>query len=158
MGASGRIYRIALVRTVVSAAVDLCEILTSATQVAWVHDIDLSQSSDSKDAEEQMLQLAWRRGNTTTGSGGNTVTPNPEGDIGVASGLTVKTFNTTKATVGTTVSVPIWDWNIRTPGGRLYAPEMHIFIPPNTRHCLELVAAPVGSVTICGTVTVETLG
>jgi hypothetical protein len=158
MGGSGRIYYIPLVRTTVTAALDLCEFQPTAAQVVWVHRIELSQSSDFGDAQEKMLQLAWRVGNTTSGSGGNTVVPNQQLPGDPAAGMTVcETFNTTKATVGT-VLTRTWDWNIRIPFDMIFTPEAMLFVGPASRACLELVTAPTDSVVISGTVTIEILG
>lgn len=155
----GRIYSLPLVRTAVSAAVDLAEILTAATHICIIHEIEVSQSSDAKDAEEQMLQLAFKSGQTTSGSGGNTgVTPIPRLIGDAAHGMTVETFNTTKASAGTIVTHGIWDWNIRVPFDKIFTPETRILISPSTRATLELVAAPAGSVTIGGQIIVEVIG
>jgi hypothetical protein len=158
MGGLGRIYYIPLVRTAVSGPVDLAELVPTAAQILWLHRIELSQSTEAKDAEEEMLQLAWRVGNTTTGSGGNTgVIANQQLPGDPASGLTIKTFNTTKATVGTVIT-KTWDWNIRMEFDKIFTPETMLFVGPSTRACLELVAAPLDVMTISGTITVEVVG
>jgi hypothetical protein len=155
----GRIYNLPLVRTAVTAAVDLAEILTAATHICVIHTIELTQSTEVKDAEEEMLQLAWKSGQTTGGSGGNTaVTPVPVLIGDAAHGMTVETFNTTKASVGTIVTHKVWDWNIRVPFIYVFTPETRLVIPPSTRATLELVAAPADSVTIGGQITVEVIG
>ena len=159
MGGYGRIYRIPLVRTVVSVALDLAEITPPGTQVVWVQEIELNQSTEVGDAQEEMLQLAWRVGNTTTGTGGNqavVITPQFPGDptwTGV-----VDTFNTTKASGGTPVSNPIWDWPIRMRFEKIFSPDIMLFIGPSQRACLELVVAPADPTTIGGTITIEVLG
>lgn len=155
----GRMYTIPLVRTAVTAAVDLCEILTPASVVVWVHQIELSQSTEVADAAEEQLQLAWKVGQTTSGSGGNTgVTPAKTLPGDAASTLTVESFNTTKASAGTIVTQRVWDWNIRVPFDKVLTPETRLFIPPSTRVTLELVGAPADSVTIGGQITVEEVG
>src|SRR5574338_394573 len=122
----GRIYNLPLARTAVTAAVDLAEILTAATHLCLIHSIEVMQSTDVKDAEEEMLQLAWKSGQTTSGSGGNTgVTPIPVLIGDSAHGMTVETFNTTKATAGTIVTHGRWNWTVRLPtpsrsAGRLF--------------------------------------
>lgn len=159
MGGSGRIYRIPMVRTSISAAVDLAEILTAATQMLWVHEIEVGQSTDVGDAQEEMLQLAWRVGNTTPGTGGNSgvvATPQMPGDP--ASGLTIGTFRTTKATGGTVLTNPIWDWPVRMRFEKIFTPEIQLLLPPSTRGCLELVVAPNDVIVLSGTITVEIVG
>jgi hypothetical protein len=155
----GRIYRLPLARTAVTAAVDLAEILTAATHICVIHEIEVSQSTDVKDAEEEMLQLAWKSGQTTGGSGGNTgVTPIPRLLGDAAHGMTVETFNTTKATAGTIVTHGDWDWNVRIPFLKVFTPETRLIIPPSTRATLELVAAPADSITIGGNIVLEVIG
>src|SRR5262245_38962108 len=155
----GRIYRLPLVRTPVTVAVDLAEILTAATHVVFIHQIEVSQSSNAKDAEEKMLQLTFKVGQTTSGSGGNTaVVANPILPGDSASGLTIETFNTTKASAGTIISHGLWDWNVRIPFDKVFTPETRLFIPPSTRATLELVAAPLDSITIGGQITLEVIG
>lgn len=152
----GRIYNLPMPRTAVTAAVDLVEILTAATHICVIHAIELSQSTEIADAAEEMLQLAWKSGSTTSGSGGNTgVTPIPVllGDS--AHGMTVESFNTTKATAGTIVTHKVWDWNIRLPFEKIFTPETRLIIPPSTRATFELVGAPTDSVTMGGQIVIE---
>jgi hypothetical protein len=155
----GRVYNLPLARTAVTAAVDLAEILTAATHICKVLAIEVSQSTDVKDAEEEMLQLAFKSGQTTSGSGGNTgVTPIPILIGDAAHGMTVETFNTTKASAGTIVTHKVWDWNVRVPFDKIFTPEQCLIIPPATRATLELVAAPGDSITIGGQIVIEIIG
>jgi hypothetical protein len=155
----GRIYRLPLARTAVTAAVDLAEILTAATHICVIHEIEVSQSTDVKDAEEEMLQLAWKSGQTTSGSGGTaSIVPIPNLLGDAAHGMTVEVFNTTKASAGTIVTHAVWDWNIRVPFLKVFTPETRLIIPPSTRATLELVAAPADSITIGGQIVLEVIG
>lgn len=155
----GRIYNLPLARTAVTVAVDLAEILTAATHICVIHGVELSQSTDVKDAEEEMLQLAIKSGQTTSGSGGNTgVTPIPVLIGDSAHGMTVESFNTTKASAGTIVTHKVWDWNVRIPFFWYPTPETRLIIPPSTRATFELVAAPGDSITIGGQIVIEIIG
>ncbi len=155
----GRMYNLPLARTAVTAAVDLAEILTAATHICVIHAIELSQSTELGDAAEEQLQLAWKSGQTTSGSGGNTgVAPIPILIGDSAHGMTVETFNTTKASAGTIVTHKVWDWNIRVPFLYVFAPEQRLIIPPSTRATLELVSAPADSVIIGGQIVIEIIG
>lgn len=156
---NGRFYDLPITPTAVTVAVDLVEILTAASHVCIIHVIELSQSTETKDAEEEMLTLAWKMGQTTSGSGGNTgVTPIPQLIGDSAHGMTIETFNTTKASAGTIVTKKIWDWNIRIPFEKVFTPETRLFIPPSTRCTLELVSTPTDSVTIGGQIVLEVIG
>lgn len=155
----GRMYNLPLPRTAVTLAVDLVEILTAASHICVIHAIELSQSTEVSDAAEEMLLLAVKMGQTTSGSGGNTgVTPIPTLLGDAAHGMTVESFNTTKATSGTIVTHKNWDWNIRTPFNWIATPETRLYIPPSTRMTLELVGAPADSVTIGGQIVLEIIG
>jgi hypothetical protein len=142
----------------VSAAVDIVEIVNIATGIAWIKKIELSQSTEVKDAEEEMLQLAWRVGNTTSGSGGTTgIVANPILPGDAASGLTIEIFNTTKATIGTVTTLN-WDWNVRMPFEKIFTPETELFLAPSQRACLELVAPPADILTMGGQIAIEVVG
>jgi hypothetical protein len=155
----GRLYALPLARTAVTAAVDLAEILTAAGHICVIHAIELSQSTELGDAAEEQLQLAFKSGQTTSGSGGNTgVTPIPRLIGDAAHGMTVESFNTTKASAGTIVTHAVWDWNIRVPFEKVFTPETRLIIPPSTRATLELVGAPTDSVTIGGQIILEVIG
>src|SRR3990167_8520898 len=152
----GRFYSLPLTPTAVTVAVDLAELLTAATHVACIHAILLGQWTELGDAAEEMLRLAFKSGQTTSGSGGNTgVTPIPRLIGSSAHGMTVETFNTTKASVGTIVTHGVWDWNVRIPFLKVFTPETRLIIPPSTRATLELVAAPTDSVTMEGQIVLE---
>ena len=157
----GRIYNLPMARTAVTAAIDFVEIVTAATHICWINAIEMSQSTEIKDAEEEMIQLAFKTGQTTSGSGGNTgVTPIPVLIGDAAHGMTVETFNTTKASAGTIVTHKIFDWNLRiTPFPYIFTPETRLFIPPSTRATLELVTAPTpDAVTFGGQIVIEIIG
>lgn len=155
----GRIYNLPIARTAVTVAVDIIEIVTAATHICVVHSIELTQSTELGDAAEEQLQLSWKSGQTTSGSGGGTgITPVPIllGDS--AHGMTVENFNTTKATAGTIVTHKVWDWNVRVPFIYIFTPETRLVIPPSTRATFELVAAPTDSVTMGGQICLEIIG
>lgn len=154
----GRIYTIPLPRTAVTVAVDLLEIVTPESVVCWIHSIELSQSTELADAAEEQLQLAWKSGQTTSGSGGAAITPAKVLPGDPASVLTCEGFNTTKASAGTILTQYLRDWNIRVAYEKVFTPETRLFVGVSTRATLELVAAPADGVTICGTITVEEIG
>ena len=155
----GRIYNLPLARTAVTTVVDFAELTTAATHVCFIHAIEISQSSRVKDAQEEMIQLAWKTGQTTSGSGGNTgVTPIPVLIGDAAHGMTVETFNTTKASGGTIVTHKVWDWDLRVPFIYVFTPETRLFVGPSTRATFELVAAPAASTVFGGQICLEIIG
>lgn len=155
----GRMYNLPLASTAVTAALDIAEIVTAATHICIIHGIELSQSTEAKDAAEEMLRLAWKSGQSTSGSGGNTgVTPIPILIGDAAHGMTVETYNTTPASTGTIVTHKLWNWNLRIPFFWYPPPEQRLVIPPSTRATFELLAAPEDSVTMAGQICLEIIG
>ena len=156
----GRHYNIQLPRTVVTAALDLAELVTASSHVCLIHTIELSQSTELGDAQEEMLQLSWKMGQTASGSLGiNPVIPIPLLPGDAAAGMTgVRAFNTQKASAGSITTYHTWDWNLRVPFEKIFTPERRLTIPPSTRATLELVSAPSDSVTISGQLGIEIIG
>ena len=155
----GRHYNLPLVDTAVSAALDIAEIVTAATHICVIHGIELSQRTETGDAAEEMLRLAWKSGQTSSGSGGNTgVTPIPILIGDAAHGMTVESFNTTPASGGTIVTHKTWNWNVRVPFLWYPTPEHRLVIPPSTRATLELLGAPADAVTMSGQIMIEIIG
>ena len=140
----------------VTAQQDLFEITTPSTGIAIIHQIIISQSTEEGDIQEEGLRLLLKRGATTTGSGGTTVTPVPLG-VGSAAGSTVKANNTTKATSGTIVTIHAETWYIRGSFIILPTPKLQVMLQPSTRLTLELATTPADSITMDGTVYFEEL-
>ena len=140
----------------VTAQQDLFEITTPSTGIAIIHQIIISQSTEEGDIQEEGLRLLLKRGATTTGSGGTTVTPVPLG-VGSAAGSTVKANNTTKATSGTIVTLHAETWYIRGSFIILPTPKLQVMLPPSTRLTLELATTPADPITMDGTVYFEEL-
>lgn len=153
-----RIYTVQFNGVAVTAQQDLFELVAPATAIVVIHDIHLSQLTDVKDAEEEMLLLLWKSGQTTTGSGGTTPTPVPAELGDAAFGGTTKVNNTTKATAGTIVTHYAWHWNIRMPFDRIFTPETRPILSPSRRATLELATIPVDSITMGGTITFSSIG
>ena len=157
-----RIYRLPLVATAVTAAVDLAEINPATSQMLKLLHIRLGQSTELGDAQDEELPVKLITGFTTSGSGGNSsVTPEPEpGDA--AFGGTCETFNTTQANTGTVKTYIIGTMKViqgefiwlpvpftENPGG--------IWIPYNTRAVIT-IPAPADSITFGGEIIFGTVG
>jgi hypothetical protein len=153
-----RIYTASFTAVAATAAQDLFEFVSASTAVILIHDISISQQTNVSDANEKELQIALKSGQTTTGSGGSTVTPVVLDFGDAATGATVKANNTTKATAGTIVTHYYWNWNVRGEFLRIFTPETRPMIRPSRRMTLELVNAPAASMTISGTITYEEIG
>lgn len=143
----------------VTAQQDLFELNVPSTAVVFVHALELSQSTEVGDAQEEGLNLLFKRGATTSGSGGSTVTAVPlESTTGATYGGTVEANNTTKATAGTIVTVRPDNWNVRAPYLWLPTPEMRIPLAPGVRFTVELATTPADSITMSGCLWFEAIG
>ena len=159
----GRMYTAVFKAVAVTAQQDLFEILSAADSVTVIHDWTISQSTDVKDAEEEMLTLTTNRGvgTVTSGTGGSTATVNQISDGDAAFGGTIEVNNTTKMVVGTgtlETDLEVHNWNVRIPYQKIYTPETRPVISPSNRWTLELETTPADSITISGTITVEEIG
>lgn len=155
----GRIYNLPLAPTAVTVAVDLVELVAAATHIIVVHGIELGQFTELGDAAEEQLKLAFKSGQTTSGSGGTaSIVPIPLLIGDAAHGTTVEVFNTTKASLGTIVTHKVWSWNVRTSFWWYPPPEQRLIIVPSARATLELVDAPADSITIGGQICIEIIG
>lgn len=152
-----RIYTINLSPTAIAVAADLIEITPADDLPVTILSTQVWQTSDFGDAQEEELTLSWVRGNTTSGSGGNTsVARAPKDGRDAAASMTVETANTTAASSGTAVTPYSTGWNVRMPFERVFTPEEQIHADQgDTLLCLRLGGAPADSLTIGCCVTVR---
>lgn len=142
----------------VSAQQDLFEIVAPADAVVILHQLVITQSSETGDAQEEGLLLQLKRGATMSGTGGTTVTPVPLQAGFSAAGSTVEANNATKASSGTIVTLHSEAWNVRAPFVWLPPPEGRIVLSPSARLTLELATTPNDAITMSGTLYFEELG
>lgn len=154
----GRMYTVPFVGVAVTAQQDLFEIVAPATAVVVIHGFFISQSTEVGDAQEEGLSLLTKSGQTTTGSGGSSVTPATVMFGDVAAGAVCKANNTTKASAGTIVTHRAYNWNVRAPFDKVFTPEARPILAPSRRWTLELATTPADSITMSGYVTIEELG
>lgn len=148
----------------VTAQQDFFEVKSSANATTLVHGFVLSQSTETGDAAEEMLQLTTNRAfgsSPTSGSGGTAPTPTTRRRGDAAFGGTVEVNNTTKIAAGTgtlTTDLETFTWNERVPFVFWYTPEARPMILPGEYWTLELETTPADSVTISGTIYLEQIG
>jgi len=153
-----RLYTVQFNGVAVTAQQDFFEIVAPADAIVVIHDIHMSQLTDVKDAEEEMLLLLWKSGSTTSGSGGSAPTAVPIELGDAAFGGTTEANNTTKATAGTIVTHYAWHWNVRVPFDRIFTPETRPILSPSRRATLELGTTPGDSITMSGTISFAEIG
>lgn len=154
----GRMYRAVFSKVTVSAAQDFFEVNAPSDSVVIIHGFKLSQSSDVGDAQEEILNLLLKKGMSTSGSGGSTVTPTVNQTGNPAFGGTVEANNTTKSTGGSPINNGSESMNVRAGTAVIFTPEDRIVLSPSERFALELVDAPADALTVSGEITFEELG
>lgn len=144
-----RLYTVEKEGTAVTAAVDVLELGAADDKPIELIRLVITQSSDVKDAEEEMIRYQIIRGYTSSGTGGSSVTPNALDLSDSAAGFTCEAFNTGAATTGTPKTLWSDSFNIRQ-GLDLVAPAGAEWKTTQADGLLivRLVAAPADSLTM----------
>lgn len=142
----------------ITAQQDLFELLAPAAKAVRLYMLTLTQTSEVGDAQEEGLSLLFKRGQTTTGSGGSTPTVTALSSHDADGSSTVKSNNTTKATAGTIKTWWADAWYVRSPYLWLPVPELRPLIAPGIRMTIELATTPADSITASGTLVFDELG
>jgi hypothetical protein len=147
-----RLYTINSTPSAETAALDFLELQPGDDLPNKLLGCELAQSTEEGDAQSEMLAIAIRRGNTTSGSGGVTTAANPvDANDAAYGGTTPETLNDTKATTaGGTIYTSAM--NVQSGYFKMYpeltAPKVD---QGDSRMCVELVDTPADSTTwSCG--------
>lgn len=152
------IYTVQFNAVAVTATQDLFEIVASSGKPLVILGWEISQYSDVGDAQEELIPIYFKSGQTVSGSGGSSVTP-AAGDTSLAAAsFTAEANNTTKANTGTILTHYSGSWNVRMPYEKIFTPEQQIVIIASRRCTLELGANPADSLTCNGTIWVQEIG
>lgn len=153
-----RVYAVTFSAVAVTAAQDLIAIVAATNQSLELHSVYLAQHSDAGDAQDEMLQVAIKRGATTVGSGGGAFTPLPLDASDAAAGATARINDTTPASSGTIVTLHSDAFNVR--GGWAYrpTPEERIIVKGGVRLTVNLVSTPADSLTMNATLLFREIG
>lgn len=152
----GRLYTSVFQAVAVTAAQDLLSLLAPAATILKVHYFSCGQSSDFGDAQDEILRIRIQRGMTTVGSGGSAPAMNPvEAQNTMAALGTARANDTTAASAGTITQILEECFNVRTGYIYMPTPETRPTIAVSTRLAFNLVAAPVDSLTMSGTIVWE---
>lgn len=154
----GMEYYVHFDQVAVTAAQDFFELNPTSAKPLVIEDGELTQSTELGDAQEEQLVLRWRRGNSTSGSGGTAPTPVKKNSSFAAASFTAEVNNTTKATAGTPDTIMPSTWNLRQEKRLALLPQGVLEVAAGVRMCLELVNAPADSVTISGWLLVREVG
>lgn len=145
-----RLYSCIFDAVAITAVQDIFAIVAPTNATVRLHQLDLFQMTDLSDAQEEVLRLRIRQGQTVAGSGGSSGAIVPQDVDDAASGSTLRMNDTTQANTGTIVVDEIFGWNIRVPLQRIWTPECRPIIKGGRRATIELIAAPADSITVSG--------
>lgn len=151
-----RVYTVCFTATAQTGAVDWFELTAPSGCGIALLALDISQSTDYKDAEEEGVRWYIKRASSTftSGSGGNTsVARSPVRSSDSAASFTAETLNTTQIAVGTGSLVTVHQsvFNIRSGLYVVWTPETAISCKAAEALAVGMGAAPADSVTWEGT-------
>lgn len=151
-----RVYTVSFTASAQGGAVDWFELTAPASCGLAIFYLDIGQSTDYKDAEEEGIRYYIKRasGSYTSGSGGNTgVARIPVRSGDVAATFTAETLNTTQAAVGTGALATVHQsvFNVRAGLDKLWTPETAISCKASEALVVGMSAAPADSITWEGT-------
>lgn len=152
-----KVYTVVFSAVSVSAAQDLFEITPASNKPVEIVGIELGQTSDSGDAQDEQLQLSIIRGHTTSGSGGTAPTPQPLEPNDGAAGFTAEVNNTTVATTGTTATLWTTAWNVRAGYINWFPEYVRPTATSGNTTILVRMTAPADAITMSGTLYVAEL-
>lgn len=146
-------------QTIASASgdYDFFELAAAADKPIEIKGLLLSNYSEIKEAEEEMVQYSIVRGHATTGNG-TSATPRPLDPGAAAASFTAETVASTPASAGTAVTLLSDTFNIRA-GVPLFFPEGFRFRTTNAAGLLvvRLVTGLTDNATMSGTLWVDEL-
>jgi hypothetical protein len=153
------IYTVPFSFTGTDGTLDLVALVAHATKQCVLIGFEVGQSSDVGDAQEEIIQVKVRSGQTVAGSGGSAVTPTPTDPVGgVASGFTARMADTTQAGTGTIVDHYQYNWNIRQALNVILPEQWQVIFGAGRRLTIECISAPADSLTITGYAVVQEIG
>ena len=129
-----------------TAAFDAVEIVAPASGIVLIKRLYVWQTSDLGDANEEVLRADWVRGNSTSGSGGQTTVITPNNSFDAAATFTAELLNTTPATTGG-LSLCVQGWNVRQPLELIFPPGEELVLRNSERGCLR-ISAPADAITV----------
>jgi hypothetical protein len=146
----GRPYVFPISVGATAAQIDVLELLAGTGKPLKLVGLELGQTSEVGDAQEEQLLLVWKyaTGSVTSGSGGGTSTGRPCYPNDAATAATIEVGNTTKLAVGTGTVVELGRqaWNIRQEKFVLPPEVARQVCDAGARLVLELAKTPADSI------------
>lgn len=157
-----RCYTVVFAASAQAGAVDWFELIAGTTTGIALLGLDISQTTELGDAQEEQIDWYIKRasGTYTSGSGGNTGVaraPVRAGDN--AATFTAETLNTTRIAVGTGTLTTVHNssFNLRSGLVQFWTPETAITTSISQALAIGMTGAPADSVTWVGTAYVAEL-
>src|SRR5574342_174006 len=119
----GRIYTVPFTKSAVTTSMDAWEVVPGDDKTLLIHEIEIYQTSEIGDAQEEQLAVSIIRDYTTSGSGGSAVTPVKQNKDDAAAGFPAEAGNTTVASAGTPETTHECGFNVRTGFDKVFTPE-----------------------------------
>lgn len=157
----GRIYTIVYSGTLTAAGTDsdLFTILPADDKPCRLIGLDLGQSSEVGDVQEENLRISIIRlpATVTNGSGGSSVTPNPVDSHAAAAGFTARGNDTTLATTsGTAATLVETAWGVRVNPEKWWPDDrVQIIFYQGEALMVRCQSTPADDISICITAWVE---
>lgn len=151
-----RVYTVLFAASAQAGAVDWFELITGASGAIVLLGLDIGQTTELGDAQEEQIDWYVKRGTSTyaSGSGGNTgVTRSPVVPGDSAATFTAETLNTTKIAVSTGALATLHDsaFNLRAGLVQWWTPETALRAAASSALAIGMTGAPADSVTWVGT-------
>ena len=159
----GRVYATTFENVAVTASQDFFEIAPADDKPCRLLSLELSQNTETGDAEEEFLRVRVIRGHATIGSNGDSPSGVNDNETPVlpadaAAGYVGGVNNTTIASSGTPVDLWADNFNIRVGREKVWTPETApVVSQAEGTMVVRLMANPADSVTMSGTIYVEEL-
>lgn len=153
---SARCYCTSFAASAQTNKVDWFELQTGSTGYIALVGLDIGQTTELGDAQEEQIDYYIKRGtgSVTSGSGGNTSVARKATQPGEAAAtFTVETLNTTQLAVGTGTLDTILNsaFNLRAGLQQFWTPETAFCIAPSSYLAIGMTGNPADSVTWVGT-------
>lgn len=136
---------------------DILELKAATDKPILILSLNLHQTSDFGDAQDEVLSLKWERGNTSSGNG-TSVTPSLTMPGDPAASFLAERFGSTAASGGTTVILARHCFNVRGGLERPYTPEERFGTSGASYLCLRFEGSPADGITVGGSVLVGEMG
>lgn len=155
------IYTVSFEKVSVAAAQDLFALVAHASKQCVLVGFELAVAgvaADAGDAQEELLGVRIRSGQTVAGSGGSAPTPVNVDGSGGAAGFTARANDTTIANTGTIINHWQGAFNSRVGLDKPLTESQQLIFGAGRRLTIELIDTPTDAILVSGTAWVQEIG